>query len=78
MIERTIGERLSVVEEQVSEIKISQEKENQDIAKLLESVKELQNQLEKYKGFLGGIVFVVMCVVSFIKTWPYISGFFNK
>lgn len=78
MSERTIGERLSVVEEQVKEINVSQNKEDENIKELLETVKDLQTQLERYKGFLGGIVFVVACVGSFLKTWPYINSFFNK
>lgn len=78
MSERTIGERLSVVEEQVVEMRKSQDTEDENIKELLDSVKELQAELARYKGFLGGIVFVFSCVAAFLKTWPYINTLFNK
>jgi len=39
---------------------------------------EIREQLVKYKGFIGGIMFLVTSVFTFFKTWPYISTFFSK
>lgn len=74
----TLGERLATVEEQVREISRSQTSEDERLDSIERTLTELKEQLERYKGFLGGIVFVFTCVGVFIKNWPFISGLFQK
>ena len=56
--------RLDRVEDSAAE-----RKEQQDA--MAADVKEIKDQLTKYKGFIGGVVFVFSCIGAFIY---YLTG----
>lgn len=58
-------ERVVVLENEVSNLK-------EDLKEILKTVKEIDEQMTRYKGFLGGITFVVSAIGvfwSFGKDW---------
>lgn len=61
----SINERLAVVEVQVEQLieDGGRREEKQDT--ILEELKALREELNRYKGFLGGIAFVLSCLGVF-------------
>lgn len=49
-------ERIAVLEIKVEEVQ-------NDNKEILATLKEMQGELTKYKGFLGGVTFVASCLV---------------
>lgn len=59
------SERVVVLETQVATL-------TEDLKEILKTVKEIDDQMTRYKGFLGGITFVLSAVGvfwSFGKEW---------
>ena len=64
-MEQDINERLAVLESKVESFQKSQDD-------ILIEVKSINNTLGRYKGFFGGVIFVVSAVWAFIdltKGW---------
>lgn len=70
--------RLVALEVKFDEMAKEQTEENGRLKTIEEKLDAMNAQLDRYKGFLGGIVFVFTCVGTFLKGWPLISSFFNK
>lgn len=66
-----LGERIAKLETEMETLLKNQEKQE-------EILERISNELTKYKGFIGGIMFIVSAVFAFLKTAPYISSLFNK
>lgn len=63
----TVPERLARLEEKVD-----------SLSDIKETLEELRLELSRYKGFFGGILFLVSCLGAAFKALPFISGFFHK
>lgn len=52
--------------------------DNEDRVDTLErEVYDLKTQLARYRGFVGGVIFVCGAVVTFIEViWPWLKGIF--
>ena len=71
--ELTINERLAIVETEVEQLIIATNKrevgQERILTELLDAKKVMQTvqgEIDKYKGFLGGIVFVMSCLSVFL------------
>lgn len=71
-----INERLAVLETQVEQIIDEGHKRESTQDAILTELRELRSKLDlidkeilKYKGFLGGIVFVFSCLGVFLAKW---------
>lgn len=56
--------RLAVLEERADKA----EKENTEI---LQTVQRIENEINKYKGFIGSVWFVISCVGIFFSTFKF-------
>ncbi len=61
------NERLAVLEERVQTL----EETNKAIYKIL---KEVQGDLNRYKGFIGAIAFLISCIGIFFSGWKFFRG----
>lgn len=61
------NERIAVLEERVQTL----DETNTAIYKIL---KEVQGDLNRYKGFIGAIAFVISCVGIFFSGWKFFRG----
>jgi len=62
---RVNDERILILEVEVKQLKEEQ-------AKILACVQSIHGEMTRYKGFLGGIAFIIsgiLLAVSFIKDW---------
>jgi hypothetical protein len=65
-VDPSISERLVSLELQVAAIRNQQVEESKDL-------KEVLKEMGRYKGFIGGILFMGSCVWAFFKfCFPYI------
>lgn len=62
--DRTISERLAVVESQLD----TNEETNQ---KILQELSSIRGEINKYKGFIGSIWFVISCLGVFISAFKF-------
>ena len=69
--------RVAALEADVARIKIAQEKSDQTLEDIRDTVVAIQTDLSRYKGFLGGIMFAVSCLVAFIRGIPYLGTLFG-
>lgn len=56
------AEQVAVLSEQVNGLK-------EDVHDLSTDVKALVTEIARYKGFMGGVFFVVSCIVTAIGAW---------
>ncbi len=70
-IKGEIGERVARLESLVEQL-------HEDYEDQREVLERISNELTRYKGFIGGIMFIVSAVFTFFKAMPMISGLFNK
>ena len=66
-----IGERVARLEELVEQL-------HDDYEKQREVLERISSELTRYKGFIGGIMFIVSAVFAFFKAMPMLSGLFQK
>lgn len=78
-VSTSVVERIVRLEEKIvhlsaqETVRMGQEKERD------EKLDKLILELGKYKGFIGGVLFVVSCIVAFLKLGlPYISKLLGK
>lgn len=69
----TINERLAILETRMEQVlkdgKAREDAQNhllEEITSLQELITKHNATMEKYKGFIGGILFVVSCIYTFI------------
>lgn len=67
----SVHERLAVQEEQIDHLESK-------VQELSNKVDEVLSSLTRYKGFIGGIIFVMTCIGAFLKLLPVNLGFFQK
>lgn len=75
----TLGERVARMEEKLANV-LSNQSERKDRDEALEEKMDfLLKEFGKAKGFIGGVLFVVGCIVAFIKMGiPYILKLLGK
>jgi hypothetical protein len=64
MIDRTINERLAVVESQLEDNVTQNEA-------ILAELKCIRGEINKYKGFIGSVWFVISCLGIFISAFKF-------
>lgn len=82
----TLGERIAIMETEIQHIREQnehREKVQQKTADQIEDVSDkmdsLLYQLERYKGFFGGCIFVFGAIWAFLKMGvPYLMKFLGK
>lgn len=62
-----VHEKIAVLEERVQNL----DETNEKIYKIL---KEVQGDLNRYKGFIGAIAFIISCVGIFFSGWKFFRG----
>lgn len=62
----TINERLAVVEIQVEHLGDAQEEVLRKLCEMQATLNEYSSTITKYKGFVGGILFIVSCISAFL------------
>lgn len=81
-----LGERLILVEERIQKLTegLKRHEDKQDeladaIANVAKAVSSIQKDLEKYRGFAGGVVFLASCIGAFLYKFgePLIKLFIN-
>ncbi len=60
-----INERLAVVEVQVEQLIEDSKRREEKQDTILEELKAMREELSRYKGFLGGIAFILSCLGVF-------------
>jgi hypothetical protein len=73
----SLAERLVRLEEQVSSIKMSQDEENETVKGIEEKLDQMLLDSAKYKGYIGGALFIISCVFTFLKAIPLIGSLFT-
>lgn len=73
-------ERLARLEERTESLEQSSESNSNKLDEIMECVNTLTSELGRYKGFLGGCVFVITALVSFFKLigTGFLSHFMGK
>jgi len=61
-----INERLAIVETQIETMAEHAEQRAEKQDEILELLSSIQEEITRYKGFLGGIVFVLSCMGAFL------------
>lgn len=73
----TMAERLVRLEEQNEQLEGSIKEANGSIKEMRECLDIILKEQARYKGFFGGIVFIVTCLWSFFEALPLIKTFFK-
>lgn len=63
----TVPERLARLEEKVD-----------NLGNIQDTLEELRLELSRYKGFFGGILFLISCLGAAVKAIPFINGLLHK
>lgn len=79
MTEFTINERLAVVETEMTGMKEDAAERKEIQEEMLDQLKQLNYTINRYQGFIGGVVFVVMALGTFLykfwePIWNLLSG----
>ena len=61
--------RLAKVEQRLDALEESFEDRGKKLDAIIHALEEMKNEQTKYKGFIGGIVFTVGALFSFIAWW---------
>lgn len=82
----TLNERLAIVETRIEQIAEDGERREEtqrlmleSLEKLKDSIEQINNTVSKYKGFIGGIAFVLSCIGVFfskfgLAIWQFLSN----
>lgn len=77
-VEETIEERMARVEERTLTILDRQDAEVDKVQKMEGKLDVVLSEMARYKGFIGGIIFIAACIGAFLKTFPLIGSIFGN
>ncbi len=76
---KNVGERLARAELQIERIEEDIDAEAKDIAAVIAKLDKIDQELSRYRGIVGGILFVATALVTFFKMFSQdIVHFFQK
>lgn len=61
--------RLAKAEQQIKDIKDDIHAQNRKLDAIINSIDEMKEEQVRYKGFIGGVVFAVGALFSFLTWW---------
>ncbi len=61
--------RLAKVEQQIETLEKDFNDLNEKLDKIIKAIEEMKTEQSRYKGFLGGIVFTIGALYSFLTWW---------
>jgi hypothetical protein len=61
--------RLAKVEQRIENLEEIFEDRGQKLDAIIHALEEMKNDQTRYKGFIGGIVFTIGAIFSFIAWW---------
>jgi hypothetical protein len=61
--------RLAKAENEITNLKSDIHEQSKKLDAIIKSIDEMKDEQSRYKGFLGGIVFTVGAVFSFLSWW---------
>jgi DNA repair ATPase RecN len=61
--------RLAKVEQRIENLEEIFEDRGKKLDAIIETLEEMKNEQTRYKGFIGGIVFTIGALFSFIAWW---------
>ncbi len=61
--------RLARAEQQIKDIKDDIHAQNRKLDAIINSIDEMKEEQVRYKGFIGGVVFAVGALFSFLTWW---------
>lgn len=62
---------MTELHERVAALEADRDTDRESIAEILLHVKSIDEQLNRYKGFLGAIWFAISCVGIFLSGWKF-------
>lgn len=62
---------MTELHERVAALEADRDTDREQITEILLHVKSIDEQLNKYKGFLGAIWFAISCVGIFLSGWKF-------
>jgi chromosome segregation ATPase len=71
-------ERIAVLEANLNQIMQEQHEEKERLEEVQKCLDSIKMELTRYKGFIGGVMFLLSAVFTFIKALPLINSLFNK
>lgn len=74
----TVQERLARLEQQNESMKSDMEETKVMIGELENKLDDILKELARYKGFLGGAVFIVTSVWAFFQGFPFIKSLIKQ
>ena len=77
-VEESIEERMARVEERTLTILNRQDKEVEKVQDMEDKLDIVLGEMARYKGFIGGIVFIAACLGAFLKTFPLFGSIFGN
>lgn len=63
---------MTELHERIAALEADRNTDRQQISEILEHVKSIDEQLNRYKGFLGAIWFAISCVGIFLSGWKFL------
>lgn len=72
-----IQARVTALEADVIRIKLAQDKSDKTLEDIRDALVAIQTDMSRYKGFLGGIMFAITCLFTFIRGIPLIGNLFG-
>jgi uncharacterized tellurite resistance protein B-like protein len=61
--------RLAKVEQRIETLEDDFKHQNDKLDDIIHALEEMKNEQTRYKGFIGGIVFTIGALFSFIAWW---------
>ena len=61
--------RLAKVEQRIETLEDDFKRQNDKLDDIIHALEEMKNDQTRYKGFIGGIVFTVGALFSFLTWW---------
>jgi len=61
--------RLAKVEQQIETLEKDFNDLNEKLDKIIKAIEEMKTEQSRYKGFLGGVVFTIGALYSFLTWW---------
>jgi DNA repair ATPase RecN len=61
--------RLAKVEQRIETLEDDFKRQNDKLDDIIHALEEMKNEQTRYKGFIGGIVFTIGALFSFIAWW---------
>jgi len=72
----TVPERITALEVRVEDVVEMNAIETEKLEEISKTVQRIEQEMSRYKGWIGGLLFAISCILAFIKTLPLLIGAF--